>query len=38
MSDNNPGCLTILFHVILVCATGGLWGVWLIVRHLLKNR
>ena len=36
--NNNPGCLKVLFHTVLVLVTGGLWGIWLLVRYLLKNR
>lgn len=35
--DNKPGCLSILLNVILVFVTGGIWGVWLIVKYIMSN-
>ena len=36
--NEKPGCGLVLFHTVLVVFTGGLWGIWLVVRHILKNR
>lgn len=27
----------VLFHMFLIFITGGLWGLYLIVRHLIKK-
>lgn len=29
--------LRVLFHTALICLTGGLWGLFLVVKFLLKN-
>lgn len=37
MENRSPGCMSILLNVILVFVTGGIWGVWLIVKYLIRN-
>lgn len=28
--------MRVVFHIMLIILTGGLWGLYLIVRHLVK--
>lgn len=31
------GCFGLVIDLILVCATGGLWLIWLLIKFLRKN-
>lgn len=38
MSGKRVSTGKVLFHFLLVCVTGGVWLLWLIVRYLLGAR
>lgn len=38
MAQNKTGFGTVLFHLFLIFATGGLWLIFLVVRALLDAR
>lgn len=31
------GCLSFLWDAFMVCATGGLWFIWIFVREMRKR-
>jgi len=35
--NNNYGCGSLLFDILLTVFTGGLWLIWIFVREMRRN-